>query len=392
MGGRCSKPVALSPSDCVDRPSDSTDACATSFLVEQPAADLAGTDSIALLDLGSDILVEILSYLGSGRMEQGPMVSERQGSRVGTAITTHHDPPIHVPTNSSCCLVRTIPFVNKQVRHLWNASDALWMAMLKRMIRSDPVGWEESVLALVEGRYHLPSITATSVQSTVNRSVFGDITSSPPWAIYGEDSPLWRFRVRFKGRKLSSLSGCEEELGHFVDLLCETVGHRHRIRGEHEKMTKHTNEESACNDISDAKHAAIHLVLSRKTYTLPLLHMPAPSLSPRIGQMIRLDASDPRHRPTVSVITTSQSRRDLRCGLQLGDPFPRFVLQSSAGAVSARGRVDAFLVELRRCHLQKSGRRADLFAVPIERVRIIETEDRGEDDGIIDASFQLDFS
>ena len=361
--------------------------------------DLASTKSdVALLDLGSDVLVEILSYLGSGRIEQGPAVSASRSlgghTRARPARSTTsvaHQPPL---IQNSPCLIRTIPFVNKQLRRLCDVSDVLWVTILKRMIRSDPMGWEESVLALVEGRYHVPSLTATSVQNTVNGSSFCDLNTSPPWAIYGEDSPIWRFRVRFKGRKLSTLSDREDELGHFVELLCQIVGHRRQVGKEHEeKGRKPAKEENtSADEMSDAKHTTIHLVLSRRVYSLPLLHIPTPSRSLRIGHMIRLDASDPRHRPTVSAITIRQKRRDLRCGSPLSHP-PRFVLRSS-GIVGAAvpGRLDAHLVELHRCHLQQSGRRADLFIVPIERIRITDTEERGEDDEIVDASFQLNLS
>ena len=396
MGGRSSKPTVQRRSHyyCADHPSSDT-ASASSLgreALEPSAATtvLACTNSdVALLDLGSDILVEILSYLGSGRIEQGA------GPARSTAWTDHQQPP---QTNSTC-LIRTIPFVNKQLRRICDASDVLWVTIIKRMIRSDPTGWEESILALVEGRYHMPSLTATTVQSTGNSSSFGDLNSSPPWAIYGEDSPLWRFRVRFKGRKLSALSGRAEELGHFVELLCQIVGYRRRIiRKEHEqneqKGRKPAKEENTCADeMSDAKHATIHLFLSRRVYTLPLLHISTPSRSLRIGHVIRLDASDPRHRPTVSAITIRQKRKDLRCGSPFSHPLPRFVLRSSgiAGA-AAQGHLDAHLVELHRCHLQQSGRRADLFVEPIERIRITDTEERDEDGGIVDASFQLNLS
>ena len=397
MGGRNSKP-AVQPSNCADHSSSETSSALS--LGPAPSAatvppDLASTKSdVALLDLGSDVLVEILSYLGSGRIEQGPVVSAsrslggRTRARPARSTTSAaHQPPL---IQNSPCLIRTIPFVNKQLRRLCDVSDVLWVTILKRMIRSDPMGWEESVLALVEGRYHVPSLTATSVQSTVNVSSFGDLNTSPPWAIYGEDSPLWRFRVRFKGRKLSTLSA--EELGHFVELLCQIVGHRRRIGKEHEQKGRKPAKEENTSEMSDAKHTTIHLVLSRRVHTLPLLHIPTPSRSLRIGHMIRLDASDPRHRPTVSAITIRQKRRDLRCGSALSHP-PRFVLRSS-GIVGAavQGRLDAHLVELHRCHLQQSGRRADLFIVPIERIRITDTEERGEDDGIVDASFQLNLS
>ena len=399
MGGRSSRPAVQRPPNCADQ--TSSDTSTASSLAPEPlpgaavasaSADRASTKSdVALLDLGSDVLVEILSYLGSGRIEQGVVVSPSRslGRRTGTARSTARATQHQPPHSNSSCLIRTIPFVNKQLRRLCDASDVLWVTILKRMIRSDPMGWEESVLALVEGRYHMPSLAATSVQSTVNSSsTFGDMNSSPPWATYGEDSPLWRFRVRFKGRKLSSLSSRAEELEHFVDLLCQIVGHRRRIRKEHEqKGTKLTEEENNCDEMSDAKHVTVHLVLSRKVYTLPLLHIPTPSRSIRMGQMIRLDASDPRHRPTVSAITIRQKRRDLRCGSPFSHP-PRFVLLSSA----VQGRVDAHLVELHRCHLQQSGRRADLFVVPKERIRITDTEERDENDEIVDASFQLNLS
>ena len=393
MGGRSSKPTVQRRSHyyCADHPSSDT-ASASSLgreALEPSAATtvLACTNcDVALLDLGGDILVEILSYLGSGRIEQGA------GPARSTATSTARQQP---PQTNSTCLIRTIPFVNKQLRRICDASDVLWATIIKRMIRSDPTGWEESILALVEGRYHMPSLTATTVQSTVNSSSFGDLNSSPPWAIYGEDSPLWRFRVRFKGRKLSVLSGRAEELGHFVELLCQIVGYRRRSRKEHEqKGRKPAKEENTCADeMSDAKHATIHLFLSRRVHTLPLLHISTPSRSLRIGHVIRLDASDPRHRPTVSTITVRQKRKDLRCGSPFSHPLPRFVLRSSgiAGA-AAQGRLDAHLVELHRCHLQQSGRRADLFVEPIERIRIIDTEERDEDGGIVDASFQLNLS
>lgn len=403
MGGRNSKP-AVQPANCADHSSSETSAASSLAAETLPgaAAASASTDianannEIALLDLGSDVLVEILSYLGSGRIEQGPVVSAsrslggRTRARPARSTTSAAQPLIQ----NSPCLIRTIPFVNKQLRLLCDASDVLWVTILKRMIRSDPMGWEESVLALVEGRYHVPSLTATSVQNTVNVSSFGDLNTSPPWAIYGEDSPLWRFRVRFKGRKLSTLSDKAEELGHFVELLCEIVGHRRRIGKEHEQKGRKPAkvENTSADEMSDAKHTTIHLFLSRRVHTLPLLHIPTPSRSLRIGHMIRLDASDPRHRPTVLAITIRQKRRDLRCGSSLSHP-PRFVLRSS-GIVGAavQGRLDAHLVELHRCHLQQSGRRADLFIVPIERIRITDTEERDEDDGIVDASFQLNLS
>ena len=406
MGGISSKPACAGQrrSDCAHQPSPDTSAASSLGEELKPSAAAASAcatnnndravtkTNITLLDLDDDVLVEILSYLGSGRIEQGVAVSHSRslGERISPARSASHQ---HPPQTNSSCLIHTIPFVNKRLGRLFDASDVLWKMILNRMIQSDPTGWEESVLALVEGRYHMPSITATSVQSIVNSSAFGDITSSPPWAIYGEDSPLWRFRVRFKGRKLSTLSGRAEELGHFVELLCQIVGCRLRIRKEREqKRTKLAKEENTCDEISDAKHVTIHLFLSRKLYTLPLLHIPTPSRSIRIGQMIRLDASDSRHRPTVSALTTRQKRKDLRCGLPLGQPLPRFVLRSSGSGVSVHSRVDAHLVELHRCHLQQSGRRADLFGVPVERVRVIEAEERDEDGGVVDASFQLNLS
>ena len=195
MGGRNSKPAVQRPPNCAEQTSSETSTA--SSLAADPlsgaavastsadcastktSADCASTKSdVALLDLGSDILVEILSYLGSGRIEQGPAVSAsrslggRTRARPARSTTSAaHQPPL---IQNSPCLIRTIPFVNKQLRRLCDVSDVLWVTILKRMIRSDPMGWEESVLALVEGRYHVPSLTATSVQSTVNGSSFGD--------------------------------------------------------------------------------------------------------------------------------------------------------------------------------------------------------------------------
>ena len=188
-----------------------------------------------------------------------------------------------------------------------------------------------------------------------------------------------------------------EELGHYVDLLCQIVGYRCRMKNEYERKEAMHDEkiEQIQVHVSDAKHVVVHLALSRKVQTLPLLHIPTPSRLLRIGQITRLDASDPRHRQTLSVVTTGQRRRDLRCGAPLDAPRPRFVLLSSGNnispLVSGAARAGAHLVELCRCHIKQSGRRADLFVVPIERVRIIETEEREEEDGITDASFQLDF-
>ena len=393
MGGRSSKPAhRRRPSSKAARQSSSSHAQPSADTKEPTAADAnRSSTSNNILDLGNDILVEILSYLGSGRIEHAAVAPQMQG-RISPGII----PNVLIP-RSNACLARTVPFVNKHLRYLCNASDVLWMTILKRMLRSDPLGWEESVLALVEGRYHVPKLTATSVQSTVynTSSVFGDVASSPPWAIHGEDSPLWKFRVRFQGRKLSSLSKRGEELGYYVDLLCQIVGYRCRMKNEHERKEAMHDEKIEQIHVSDAKHAVIHLALSRKVQTLPLLHIPMPSRLLRIGQITRLDASDPRHRQTLAVVTAGQRRRDLRCSAPLDAPRPRFVLWSSGNAITANVsgcRSGAHLVELHRCHIQQSGRRADLFVVPIERVRIIETEEREEEDGITDASFQLDFS
>lgn len=393
MGGRSSKPAhRRRPSSKAARQWSSSHAQPSADTKEPTAADAnRSSTSNNILDLGNDILVEILSYLGSGRIEHAAVAPQMQG-RISPGII----PNVLIP-RSNACLARTVPFVNKHLRYLCNASDVLWMTILKRMLRSDPLGWEESVLALVEGRYHVPKLTATSVQSTVynTSSVFGDVASSPPWAIHGEDSPLWKFRVRFQGRKLSSLSKRGEELGYYVDLLCQIVGYRCRMKNEHERKEAMHDEKIEQIHVSDAKHAVIHLALSRKVQTLPLLHIPMPSRLLRIGQITRLDASDPRHRQTLAVVTAGQRRRDLRCSAPLDAPRPRFVLWSSGNTITANVsgcRSGAHLVELHRCHIQQSGRRADLFVVPIERVRIIETEEREEEDGITDASFQLDFS
>mmetsp|Transcript_13900 Transcript_13900/g.30202 ORF Transcript_13900/g.30202 Transcript_13900/m.30202 type:complete len:382 (-) Transcript_13900:970-2115(-) len=338
------------------------------------------TTSLHLGLLDDDLLVVVLSYVGNGPFD------DKAESHEPILNSGHHN--TRTPS-SSCCLTHTLPHVSKQFRYLCDTSEVLWLEALHRMLRCNPMAWEERVLALVEGRLS-SSITTSRNSRSGNKNNggrggdFGDVDQSPPWAWGGRDSPLWKFRVRFKGRPISLLS--EKELKHYVDLICQVVGHRHEYERSQRQPIHTDNETLPPNEITHAKRAVMYLTKSRIVRTLPLLHFPI-SAKVRIGHLLRLDLFDARCGPSISAITAKRTKKELRSGTTLAAPRPEFVL-TSREAEPTEGTT-AYLVELHRCHL-RAGRRAEFLVVPMERIRITELEEREEEDGVFDASFRLE--
>ena len=109
MGGISSKPACAGQrrSDCAHQPSPDTSAASSLGEELKPSAAAAAASAcasndraitktnITLLDLDDDVLVEILSYLGSGRIEQGVAVSHSRslGERISPARSASHQHP-----------------------------------------------------------------------------------------------------------------------------------------------------------------------------------------------------------------------------------------------------------------------------------------------------------
>ena len=352
------------------------------------------TPSLHLGLLGNDLLVEILSFVGSTPFDDEAETYKASGNVDACAFRhpaenfrrSHEQLLIigrcHVPS-TSCFLTHTLPCVSKQFRYLCDTSEVLWFNALRRMLRSNPVAWEERVLALVEGR--LCGSNSNSESKRGNGGCgFGDIDQSPPWAWGGRDSPLWKFRVRFKGRSISLLS--DTELTHYIDLLCQVVGHRH----EHERSQRQPTHEAdnatlPPNEIAHAKRIVMHLIRSTIVRTLPLLHYPIRHRI-RIGSLLRLDLFDARCGPIFSAITAKRTKRELKTDSSLTAPLPEFVLVT--GAARPQEGIHAYLVELHRCHL-KAGRWAEFFVVPMEHISIVELDEKDEENGVFDASFRM---
>uniref|UniRef100_A0A7S4M6R5 F-box domain-containing protein n=1 Tax=Odontella aurita TaxID=265563 RepID=A0A7S4M6R5_9STRA len=309
--------------------------------------------------LSDEILVEVLAFVGDGPLEYSRGDGDAQKPSCNATLT-------HV-----------LPLVCKQFRHLIHSSDVLWSAALLRLFQSNPQAWEEGVTSILTG-------------STSSRSRgFGNLLLSPPWALGGNDSPLWKFRIRFQGRSLSMMT--EEELRQYVSLLCQVIVYRyceknvngHVNVGETLKEEANADDAVAPAETSVAKRTYVHLVREWMPRKLSLLHLPMHTV--KIGQALRIDAFGPLYTPLVKDIMKGRSKQEQRGAVPLGSPRPEFVLSPSR-SVPYEG-MHALLVEVRRCHLN-SFRQGDLEIRPTSRVKIIQIRERDSEEGVVDVLFR----
>lgn len=291
--------------------------------------------------LSDDVVSYILSYVATG-----PFECERdyQGS-----------------------LVNVLPLVCKQFRATCNSSEPLWMAALQRLIRSDQQ-WEDSIGYLI---------------SASSERTFGDCSQSPPWALGGQDTPMWRFKVRYDGKSLKHMS--TDKTGLYLSLLGEA------IRGDiayAERRRMHNallSNESETEGIASAKHTYMRLVKDHRLLSLPLFCWPVRDVSLGRVFMVGLQPLDSRCRRLIEDLMSGRTRAERKKGRVMSEPRPRFVFACqpplSPGA-------HAFVAELFRCRVHPSGRSADVYICPMKRIRMVEVKERQGGGGIVHATFR----
>lgn len=305
----------------------------------QRNADFSGDCHFNLLS--DDIVSYILSYVATGPFECD---RDYQGS-----------------------LVNVLPLVCKQFRTTCNSSEPLWMAALQRLIRSDQQ-WEDSIGYLI---------------SASSERTFGDCSQSPPWAVGGQDTAMWRFKVRYHGKSLKHMS--TDKAGLYLSLLGEAIrgdvpyAERCRMRGAL------LSDESEAVGIASAKHTYMRLVRDHRLLSLPLFYWPVRDVSLGRIFMVGLQPLDARCRRLIEDLTSGRTRAERKRGRVMSEPRPRFVL---ACRLPLSPGAHAFVAELFRCRVHPNGRSADVSICPMKRIRMVEIRERNGGDGIVRAAFR----